>query len=227
MMAGHGAGAQRPGAAEEDARFEVRGIGELSRASIARSSARRSCARRQIRLATRTSRSRPCRCRACRAGWQPGVRRLGRSRPRRNRPRRPPPRLRDQNSVILRSAATKDPCAAEVRSSSPRRTGVLRSLMLPRDDGLNPGPRSWVSCRMRKSSSLASFALALSALAPTVARAQDSTRRVRQLESIVAVVGDSVITRFELQEQVLGKIQRKRYPSRRRAPTRSRCRSTC
>lgn len=63
---------------------------------------------------------------------------------------------------------------------------------------------------MRKLS-FASFALALAGLAPTVSRAQDSTQSIK-LESIVAVVGDSVITRFELQEQVLGKIQRKEVP---------------
>jgi peptidyl-prolyl cis-trans isomerase SurA len=44
-----------------------------------------------------------------------------------------------------------------------------------------------------------------------VSRAQDSTKSTK-LESIVAVIGDSVITRFELQEQVLGKIQRKQVP---------------
>ena len=55
------------------------------------------------------------------------------------------------------------------------------------------------------------FALSTAALTPVVSHAQDSTQAVK-LESIVAVVGDSVITRFELQEQVLGKIQRKQVP---------------
>jgi peptidyl-prolyl cis-trans isomerase SurA len=44
-----------------------------------------------------------------------------------------------------------------------------------------------------------------------VSRAQDSTQSIT-LESIVAVVGDSVITRFELQEVVLGKIQNHQVP---------------
>jgi len=61
---------------------------------------------------------------------------------------------------------------------------------------------------MRKIPSLASFAVALAVMAPAIALAQDSTQTVK-LESIVAVVGDSVITRFELQEAVLGKIQNK------------------
>src|SRR6185503_18760340 len=73
------------------------------------------------------------------------------------------------------------------------------------------GPQSWVSCRMRKIPSLASFAVALSLMVPAVVRGQDSTQSVK-LESIVAVVGDSVITRFELQEAVLAKIQGKQVP---------------
>lgn len=59
-----------------------------------------------------------------------------------------------------------------------------------------------------------SFALALAALIPGVARAQDakdSTQSVK-LESIVAIVGDSVITRFQLQEVVLGKLQNRQVP---------------
>jgi parvulin-like peptidyl-prolyl isomerase len=64
---------------------------------------------------------------------------------------------------------------------------------------------------MRKIPSLASFAVALSLMVPAVVRGQDSTQSVK-LESIVAVVGDSVITRFELQEAVLAKIQGKQVP---------------
>lgn len=63
---------------------------------------------------------------------------------------------------------------------------------------------------MRKIPSLASFA-ALVVMAPAIARAQDSTQSVK-LESIVAVVGDSVITRFELQEAILSKLQNKQVP---------------
>lgn len=62
---------------------------------------------------------------------------------------------------------------------------------------------------MRQHPSLTSFALALAMIAPAVAHAQDSTTQSIKLESIVAVVGDSVITRFELQEQVLARIQRR------------------
>lgn len=66
---------------------------------------------------------------------------------------------------------------------------------------------------MRKSSSLASFVLALSASLPVVARAQAAAApQSAQLESIVAIVGDAVITRFEMQEQVLQRIQRKQVP---------------
>ncbi|HEY4306791.1 MAG TPA: peptidylprolyl isomerase [Gemmatimonadaceae bacterium] len=65
---------------------------------------------------------------------------------------------------------------------------------------------------MRKISSLASVALALFVTAPAVARAQDSTQSVK-LESIVAIVGDSVITRFELQEAMLSKIQQRAAPA--------------
>jgi peptidyl-prolyl cis-trans isomerase SurA len=59
---------------------------------------------------------------------------------------------------------------------------------------------------MRKLSYLLSLAVLLS---PAVARAQDSTTATQsvKLESIVAIVGDAVITRFELQEQLLSRIQ--------------------
>jgi parvulin-like peptidyl-prolyl isomerase len=65
---------------------------------------------------------------------------------------------------------------------------------------------------MRKFPSLASALLALSAAVPAMLRAQDSTQSVK-LESIVAIVGDSVITRFELQEAVLSKIQGRQVPA--------------
>jgi len=68
---------------------------------------------------------------------------------------------------------------------------------------------------MRKLSSLTSFGLLASLVSPAVVRAQDSTASPSQsvkLESIVAVVGDAVITRFELQEQVLSKIQSRQVP---------------
>ena len=59
----------------------------------------------------------------------------------------------------------------------------------------------------------ASFALALIAPAAS-ALAQDSGMNAGsiQLESIVAIVGDAVITRYELQEQVLSKIQQRAVP---------------
>lgn len=59
----------------------------------------------------------------------------------------------------------------------------------------------------------ASFALALTApLAPALAQAPSQAGGAVQLESIVAVVGDAVITRYELQEQVLSKIQQRAVP---------------
>jgi peptidyl-prolyl cis-trans isomerase SurA len=56
-----------------------------------------------------------------------------------------------------------------------------------------------------------SVALAVSA-SPLLAQQPAAQPNSVQLESIVAVVGDAVITRFELQEQVLGKIQRHEVP---------------
>ena len=63
---------------------------------------------------------------------------------------------------------------------------------------------------MRTFSVLASSvaALSLSAAIPAFAQQPAAQPSSVPLESIVAVVGDAVITRFELQEQVLGKIQR-------------------
>ncbi len=56
-----------------------------------------------------------------------------------------------------------------------------------------------------------SVALAVSA-APLLAQQPAAQPNSVQLESIVAVVGDAVITRFELMEQVLNKIQRREVP---------------
>lgn len=59
------------------------------------------------------------------------------------------------------------------------------------------------------SSSVAALSLGATAVVAQVPATPAPAPNSVSLESIVAVVGDAVITRFELQEQVLGKIQRR------------------